>query len=94
MFKIMTLCEEQSVFSEINYGVSLDFNNIWSWDSKEPMRFDNVIKAFYTLHDFRNPIRSLQITLCDMDLINLGRDICRLYNDDTLAYITTHVTIE
>ncbi len=45
MFKIMTLCEEQSVFSEINYGVSLDFNNIWPWDSKEPMRFDNVIKA-------------------------------------------------
>ncbi len=29
-------------------------------------------KAFYTLHDFSNPIRSLQISLCDMDLINLA----------------------
>ncbi len=25
-----------------------------------------------TLHDFSNPIRSMHVTLCDMDLINLA----------------------
>ncbi len=37
---------------------------------KDSMFFRFLTKAFYRLSDFSNLIRSLQITLCDMDLIN------------------------
>ncbi len=58
-------------------------------------RFHGLAIKDNLLHDFSNPIRSLHVTLCDMDLINLAMTCvdCTMmtYIDSST---TTHVTIE
>ncbi len=40
-----------------------------NWKSKNSRMSVIYSKAFYTLHTLNNPIKSLQITLCGMDLM-------------------------
>ncbi len=62
------LCEEQRWICDLLIGFS-SINANWN----QLLNSNGcVTKARDTLHDFSNPVRLLNATLCDMDLINLA----------------------